>query len=259
MQLFDAHAHISGEALFDDIELILQNAKDASVFKIINIATDAKSLERGLALSSKYPGFIYNTAAITPHDSAIFTGDLCNGIKKAAKAGNLVAIGETGLDYHYMPSDKEIQKKVFIKHLHFALECHLPVVIHCRDAFNDLFEILDAEYMAKPNALPGIMHCFTGSLEEAKETVERNWFVSYSGIVTFKKSQDLKATVPSVPLENILIETDAPYLAPDQLRGKKNEPSYIVHTAKVVGDLKGVSLEEIAAITWNNGKRAFNI
>ena len=140
--------------------------------------------------------------------------------------------------------------------MHLALECELPIVIHCRDAFADFFQIIDEEY---PVNKKGVLHCFTGTLEEAKEVVKRDWYLSLSGIVTFKRSEELREVAKIVPLDQLLIETDTPYLAPQSRRGKQNEPSYLPETAKLIADVKGISLEELAKATANNATELFKL
>ncbi|MCK4934085.1 MAG: TatD family hydrolase, partial [Simkaniaceae bacterium] len=168
------------------------------------------------------------------------------------RAGKLVAIGETGLDYFYEHSDKELQKAFLIRYIQLAADCKLPVVIHCRDAFSDLYSILD-EHLKTPLML----HCFTGSLEEANEAIERGYRISISGIATFKKSGELRETIKQIPLEYLVLETDSPFLAPQNYRGKQNEPSFIVETAKMLANVKGVPFDLVAQVTTKNAERFF--
>ena len=163
-------------------------------------------------------------------------------------------VGETGLDYHYAHSPKEVQQRFLKKYLLLAAETGLPVIFHCREAFTDLFALVDAEY---PKKAPAILHCFTGTLEEAEKVLERGWYLSLSGIVTFKKSEALREVAKRVPLSQLLIETDAPYLAPHSRRGKPNEPSFLVETAACIAQAKGVPVEEIALASASNAKKLF--
>ncbi|ADI37484.1 uncharacterized deoxyribonuclease yabD [Waddlia chondrophila 2032/99] len=258
IQLIDSHAHLSSSQVWPEINEILKRAEEASVSHIVNICTDKETLEKGIELSKHYP-WIYHTAATTPHDVEK-EGDLYfSFIAEHARQGSLVAIGETGLDYYYEHSLKDIQKKFLIKYLHLALETSLPVVIHCRDAFADFFEILDAEYRVDGQHAPGVLHCFTGTMQEAEAVLEKGWFLSLSGIVTFKKSEELREVAKIVPLEQLVIETDTPYLAPQKHRGKRNEPSYLPETAQYIADIKGISLEELSLATYNNAKTLFKL
>ncbi|MCH9633575.1 MAG: putative metal-dependent hydrolase YcfH [Chlamydiae bacterium] len=252
---FDSHAHLTGNTLFAEIDSYLKRAQAASVSSIVNICTDYETLKRGLEIAKKYPWF-YNTGATTPHDVAKEGEAFFTHFEKAAKGGSLVAIGETGLDYYYEHSPKELQKTFLKRYLQLALDCHLPVVIHCRDAFEDFFTILDSDY--SPDA-QGILHCFTGSKEEAKELVDRGWTLSFSGIVTFKKSEGLREAAEIVPLDQLLIETDSPYLAPQSQRGKTNEPAFVVEVAQTLAQVKGVELKQIAEATTKNASRIFKI
>lgn len=252
----DSHAHLTSDAVFQDIDLLLNHAQEAGLSKIINICTDPVTLERGLALHKRAP-WIFNSAATTPHDVDKEGEEVFPVIEACARAGNLVAIGETGLDYYYEHSQKATQKKFLIKYLHLALEFQLPVVIHCREAFADFFEILDSEYVQEGRHGPGVLHCFTGSLDEAAKVLDRGWYLSLSGIVTFKKSTELHEIAKLVPLDQLLIETDTPYLAPQSHRGKRNEPAFIVDTAAHIAALKGISLAEVADATRANAEKLF--
>lgn len=249
----DSHAHLTYDPLFGDIENILKRAKNAKVDHIFNICTDLKTAERGLELSLLYSN-IKNIGATTPHDVEKEGEEMFPFFSKLAKEGKLVAVGETGLDYYYEHSDKALQKKYLIAYMHLALEAKLPLVIHCRDAFEDLFEIADAEY----EGAPLLMHCFTGNREIAKKCLDRGWFLSYSGIVTFKKSTDLQDAAIYTPLDRMLIETDSPYLAPQSKRGKTNEPAFLVETAEKLSILKGVPLADLASMTTQNALGFFN-
>ena len=189
--MIDSHAHLGADDLFENIDEVLARAKNAGISEIVNICTNLVTLERGLALRKKFP-WIYNAAATTPHDVEKEGEEVFPHIAYHAIKGDLNAIGETGLDYHYTHSAPEIQKLYLRRYLRLALECQLPVVIHCRDAFTDFFEILDQEYTIGGKHAPGVLHCFTGTVAEAEAVISRGWFLSLSGIVTFKKSEMLR-------------------------------------------------------------------
>lgn len=252
--LIDSHAHLGYEPLYQQIEEILKRALSQGVTKIINICTDQITAERGVALREKYP-FIFNVGSTTPHDTLKQAEQHFSMFANLAHSKQLVAIGETGLDYFYDFSPKDIQQKWFIKYLELACQTNLPIVIHCRDAFNDLFSITKEFYKDRPL----LLHCFTGSVEEAKKALDRGWMISFSGIVTFKKSTSLQEAAKYVPLESMLIETDSPYLAPQSKRGQSNEPSYIVETAKFLAELKGIHFEEFGNICSKNTENFFRI
>lgn len=251
--MFDSHAHLTSDAIFNEIDLVLSRAQEAGVKHIVNICTDAITLERGLALAKRYP-WISNAASTTPHDAEKEGDEVFPLMEKHTIAGDLVAVGETGLDYFYYQATAEIQQHLLRRYLQLALKCNLPVIIHCRDAFADLFKILDEQ---KP--INGILHCFTGTKEEAMELIARGWHVSFSGVITFKKSELLRQIVKEIPIDRLLIETDAPYLAPQSKRGKLNEPAFLKETASTIAELKGITVEELITTTTKNAKRVFNI
>lgn len=254
----DSHAHLTSSPLFHRLDAVLANAQAANITQIINICTDQNSLEKGLELAKNNP-WIFNAAATHPHDVEKEGEDLFPIMSQAALLGKIVAVGEIGLDYHYMHSSKEVQKQFLRRYLQLAIESHLPVIIHCREAFSDFFNILDTEYKIGGNYGPGVLHCFTGTLAEAEQVLKRDWYLSLSGIVTFKKSAELREVAKIVPLERLLIETDAPYLAPQSHRGKENEPAFLPETAEVIATVKGISLAELAHATLQNTCRLFKI
>ncbi|MGL5263876.1 MAG: TatD family hydrolase [Candidatus Rhabdochlamydia sp.] len=245
----DTHAHLTSDALVDNTQQILARAQMAKVEKIVNICTGEKSLKAGLELRKKTP-WVFNTAATTPHDVEKEGESFFPFVEEAAYNKELIAIGETGLDYHYQHSEKKMQKTYLQRYLDLSYRVNLPIIFHCRDAFADLFAIAD-------RPLSAVLHCFTGNLEEAKKVLERGWYLSISGIVTFKKSQQLQDIVKYVPLEHLLIETDAPYLAPGIHRGKVNEPAFLIETAKMIASLKQMSIEEVARQTKANAEKFF--
>lgn len=249
--LFDAHAHLTGEKLLPDVEEILARAKDAGVGTIVNICTGVQSLEAGLLLQKKHP-WVWQTAATTPHDVEEEGELFFPYVERAAREGKLVAIGETGLDYCYEHSPKKVQKYWLKRYFALATKTDLPVIFHCREAFEDLFEMADREYEGQ-----AILHCFTGTLQEARGVLERGWLISISGIATFKKSVELREIVKFVPLDSLVIETDAPYLAPQSKRGQVNEPAFIEETAQMIADVKGVAFEEVVRITRENAVNFF--
>jgi TatD DNase family protein len=254
IRIADSHAHLGYEGIYEEIDTILARAQARGVTSIINICTNALTLERGIELHKRFP-WVYNAASITPHDVEKEGAGFFPLVKQAALNGKLVAIGETGLDYYYNHSPQDLQQQELIRYFHLALETNLPVVIHCRDAFADFFKILDQEY---PSAR-GVLHCFTGTVAEAKEVLKRGWYLSLSGIVTFKKSTELQEVAKIVPLDQLLIETDTPYLAPQTHRGKRNEPSYVADTGAFIAEIKGISFEQLAEQTYINCQTLFGL
>jgi len=251
--LTDSHAHLTFDKNIG-LEALLERARAAHVSRIVNICTDPQSLEAGLLLEKRYP-WIRNAGATTPDDVEREGESAFAFFAEAARQRRLAAIGETGLDYHHR-SDRSAQKIFFVRYLHLAAECKLPAIFHCREAFNDLFAIADAEY---PKGASAVLHCFTGTQIEAEKVLERGWMISLSGIITYKNAQALRDVARTIPLESILIETDSPFLAPQSKRGKVNEPSFIVETAQCLANLKGVSIQEIARATTANARKVFSL
>ena len=197
---------------------------------------------------------VSNAGATTPHDVEKEGEAFFSAFEKAALEGKLVAVGETGLDYYYEHSKKEMQQEFFIKYMELARRAKLPLIIHCRDAFDDFFDLVDAHY---PEKKAGVLHCFTGTVRDAEKLIERDWYLSFSGIITFKKSEELREVVSITPLEQMFIETDAPYLAPQSRRGKVNEPSYVIETAEMIAKVKNLSLTEVQQKTFSNAQSFF--
>lgn len=242
--------------MYFDIDSILTRATHASVTSIINICSNSMAHSRGLALKKRYP-WIYNTGGTHPHDTQQMGEEEYAYFEKVAVAKELIAIGEIGLDYYHAHSPKDTQIEYMKKYITLAIQENLPVVFHCREAFSDLFAVCDAHF---PNSRGRvILHCFTGSWEEAMGVLDRGWYLSISGIITFKKSEWLRTIISKVPLSSLLLETDCPYLSPGKYRGKRNEPAWIIETAKVCAELKQCSLEELATATFNNTKKIFGI
>lgn len=242
----DSHAHLCAGDFEGDLDKILSSSREVNIEKIINICTNPEELKKGLRLSKQYP-WIYNAGATTPHDAET-EGDLYfEEFASHARAGDLIAIGETGLDYHYYLESASMQQNLLRRYFRLALECDLPIIIHCREAFSDFFRILDEEYSGR-----GVLHCFTGTWEEAQELIARGWYLSFSGIVTFKKSQALQQIVGQIPLKHLILETDAPFLAPLRYRGKRNEPAYLIETARFIAEVRGMKLEELALASTQN-------
>ncbi len=253
MQFIDTHAHLTSEQILPLIEGVLGRAQEKGICTIVNICTDENSLKEGLLLRGNYP-WVFNAAATTPHDVELEGASFFPLVERCAVEGKLIAIGETGLDYFYEHSNREEQQKYLSLYFSLATQVKLPLIFHCRDAFTDLFSMADQEY----HGFPAVLHCFTGTLEEAKAVLDRGWYLSLSGIVTFKKSEGLREVAQYVPLDRLLIETDSPYLAPQSHRGKRNEPSYLQETAQIIAHAKRISLEKLALATVKNAEAFFS-
>ncbi len=250
--MIDSHAHLTSSQILPQVDDLVDRAKEAGVKTIINICTDQPSLEEGLKLAKRNKN-IFNAAATTPHDVQEDGETFFPIVERVVD--KLIAIGETGLDYFYEHSPKKVQQDFLVRYLQLALHTKLPIIFHCRDAFGDLFSIADE--MAQD--LPAVLHCFTGTKEEAKGCLDRGWFVSFSGIITFKKSEELREVVRYVPLNRMFVETDTPYLAPQSHRGKQNEPAFVVEIAEKIAEIKGISLSEVDKIVSENISRFFRL
>jgi len=255
MHFFDSHAHLSSTEVLPLIDAVVIRAKSCGVSRMLNICTNLETLQNGFKLAERFPE-IFNAGATTPHDVETEGEAMFPLFVDAARKKKLVAIGETGLDYYYKELNPEVQKRFLKMYLHLALECKLPVIFHCREAFADLFAVADAEYA---KGAPAILHCFTGRVQEAEEVLKRGWYLSLSGIATFKKSEALREVAKMTPLSQLLIETDTPYLAPQSKRGRQNEPSFLPETARIIASAKGLSVEEVAKATFENASKLFTV
>lgn len=254
ISLIDTHCHLEMDVFDNDREEVIKRAKDSGIEAIITISSDFESNLKGVELSCKYD-FIYSSIGIHPHDAKDFSEDIFNKIKALReKTKKIVAIGEIGLDYHYDNSPRNIQRDVFIKQLKYANEVDFPVIIHSRDAKNDTLNIVKDSFIKR-----GVFHCFSGDMDMAEKVISMGFFISIAGPVTFKNARRLREIVKIIPDEHLLIETDAPYLTPEPLRGKRNEPSYLFYTAKTIAEIRGISLEDLSRITTLNAKRLFGI
>ena len=252
--LVDHHCHLDFPQLVADREGILARAKAAGVGVMVTISTRVRQLPTLLDICAAHDN-IYCSVGTHPHNADEERGIPADEIVRLAQHPKVVAIGEAGLDYYYKKSSPEAQAEGFRQHIEAARRTGLPLEIHTRDADDDTLAILEDEH-AK-GAFPAILHCYTGGPKLAARAVELGLYVSFTGVVTFKKAEALRDIARAVPLDRLLVETDAPYLAPEPFRGKTNEPSYVVHTAATLAEVKGVSREEMAAATTDNFFRLF--
>jgi TatD DNase family protein len=254
MMLVDHHCHLDFPQLSEDREGVLSRARAAGVGVMVTISTRIRKLPELLAIVEAHDN-IYCSVGTHPHNAHEELDIPVEEIVRLSEHPKVVAIGEAGLDYHYDHSTPEAQAEGFRRHIAAARATGLPLEIHARDADADTAAILEDEH-AK-GAFPAILHCYTGGPDLAARALKLGLYVSFTGVVTFKKSEALREIVKSVPLDRLLVETDAPYLAPVPYRGKTNEPSYVVHTAQTVAETKGVSLDELTAATTENFFRLF--
>lgn len=251
----DTHVHLNADQYEEDLQEVIDRALAANLEKMIVIGFDQKTIERAIQLANDYD-FIYAVIGWHPVDAIDCTEEYLLWIEELAKHPKVVGIGETGLDYHWDKSPKDVQQYWFRKQIHLAQKLNLPIIIHNRDATADVVRILKEENAA---SVGGIMHCFGGSVETARECINMNFMISLGGPVTFKNARQPKEVATEIPLEHLLIETDAPYLAPHPYRGKRNEPAYVTLVAEEIARLKEISIEEVAQKTTENAKRFFKI
>lgn len=250
--MIDTHCHLEMKPFDDDREDVIKRAKE-NLEAVITIGSDFEGSKGAVALAEKYD-FIYASVGIHPHDAKDFNDNIFDQIKAWAKNPKVVAIGETGLDYHYDHSPRAVQKEVFIKQLRYAVESGIPAIIHSREAKKDTLSILEESRISK-----GVLHCFSGDIETAERAMAMGLYISFAGTVTFKKALQIQQIAKVIPDEYLLVETDAPYLAPEPFRGKRNEPAFVKHTAEFIANLRGISTEDIDRITTLNAKRLFGI
>jgi TatD DNase family protein len=256
----DSHAHIDGPEYDADRGEVVKRALDADVRLILNVGTgDPHSghLERAVGLANTHDQ-IYAAVGTHPHDARLYDNQAENRITKLISGEDRVlAWGEIGLDYHYDNSPREIQRDVFRRQLGAAQKCDVPVIIHTREAETDTIDILRAEYAQSIHG--GIMHCFGGSLELARQAIDLGFMISFSGNISFKKADDIRSVARALPLDTLLIETDCPYLTPVPFRGKRNEPARVVEVARVLADLHGKEIAEMGQLTTANFLRFFHL
>lgn len=252
---FDTHAHLNAEQYNEDLKEVIDRALSEGISNIVVVGFDRPTIEKAMKLAEEYE-FIYASVGWHPVDAIDMTDEDLQWIEELSQHPKVVALGEMGLDYYWDKSPKDIQKEVFRKQIQLAKKVKLPIVIHNRDATADIVEILEEEGAGE---VGGIMHCFSGSPEIAKECVDMNFYISLGGPVTFKNAKKPKEVADVIPLDKLLIETDCPYLTPHPYRGKRNEPSYVKLVAEQIADIKGISVEEVASATTENAKKLFGI
>ena len=260
----DSHAHLDGERFDADRDEVLVRARAAGINKIVAIGTGdgPGTLDCAVKLAEKYE-FIYATIGIHPHEAKLATDADFRELEELAKQPKVIAWGEIGLDYFYDHSPRPTQQRVFLRQLELASAAELPIVIHCRpsqdseNAWEDCLRLLQ-EYWAA-SGLGGVLHCFGGTWIQAKQALDMGFMISFAGNVTFPKAQQIRDAAKEVPLDRMLIETDSPFLAPGPYRGKRNEPAFVVETARQLGDLRGLSTEAIGERTARNFYRFFSL
>ncbi|NMA84657.1 MAG: TatD family hydrolase [Epulopiscium sp.] len=250
---FESHAHYDDRAFDKDRHELLEKLQESGIDIIINAAADLSSSKEGIKLAKQYD-FFYATVGVHPHAVEKLEDDHIHILRKYILEPKVVAIGEIGLDYYYEHSPREVQKKWFEKQITLAKENKLPIIVHSRDAAKDTYDILQQH---ASTLYGGVIHCYSGSLEMAKEYVDMGFYLGVGGVITFKNAKKLVEVVREIPLTSLLIETDAPYLTPIPHRGKRNDSTMLPYIAQAIADIKQISLEEVVEQTRENGRNLF--
>ncbi len=247
---FDSHCHVHDERMPGGPDGAVAAAREAGVGAMVTVGCDRATSLAAIEVAGRHDD-VWATVGLHPHEASFGVDTIAD----LFAAPGVVAVGEAGLDYYYDHSPRDAQREAFAAQIQLAHELGLPLVIHTRDAWDDTFDILDAEGTPERT----IFHCFTGGPDDARRCLDRDAYVSFSGIVTFRSATEVQAAAELVPLDRLLVETDAPYLAPVPHRGKRNQPAWVTHTARFIADLRSVSATEIARATWRNGEQAFDL
>jgi TatD DNase family protein len=255
--LIDSHAHIQGTEFAADLTQVIERAHTAGVEEIVVVggAGELSSNEAAVAVAKSFPG-LFATVGMHPHDAKDVSEDDLMRLKSLTADTKVVAVGETGLDFYYEHSPRDLQKKIFARFIRMARETGLPLIVHDRDAHDEIAELLRSEGEGR---LRGVIHCFTGDYQAAKSFLDLGFYLSFSGIVTFKNAEPLRDVARKVPLDRILVETDSPYLAPMPHRGRRNEPAFVREVAETVAAVKNLSLSDVAEATSRNARELFGI
>lgn len=258
MQIIDSHAHLEFPQFDADREEMLARAREAGVVTILAIGSGTASdrLDAAIPFAEKYD-WIYGTVGVHPHESKLATDEWYEELARLAKHPRVLAWGEIGLDYFYDHSPRDVQRSVFRRQLTLARAAKLPVVIHCRDAWPDCLQILEEDW--RSSGLGGIFHCFTGTLAEARQGIEMGFVISFSANITYPKMAHLRDTAAALPLEQILVETDSPFLPPQRIRGKRNEPAFVVEVAQTLANVRNLAPDDVALATAENFRRFFHV
>lgn len=249
--MIDSHCHLDSERFTDDQAAVIDRALAAGVERMMSIGTGdgPPGIDCAVKVADRHAA-VYATVGVHPHDAKLYNDAVGKELAELLKHPKVLAFGEIGLDYHYDHSPRDVQQAAFIEQMRIAADARMPIVIHTREAWDDTFALIEQHW--KPTGLGGIMHCFSGGPAEAQRSLDLGFHLSFAGIVTFPKSLDIQAAAYLCPDDRILIETDAPFLAPVPHRGKRNEPAFVAHTAAKLAELRGVSVDEIIRLTTAN-------
>lgn len=252
--LIDTHCHFNHKHLEEDISGCIERAAQVGVLQMIVVGYDLASTEQAVAQAEAHPGVLFAAIGVHPHDSKDWNAVAEARLRELSRRPSVVAIGEIGLDFHYDFSPREAQYAAFRAQMKLARDVALPIIIHCREAYRETLDVLGAEGVGE---LGGVMHCWAGSPEQAEQTVRMGMALGFGGTLTFKSAEDIRIAARSVPAEALLVETDAPYLAPMPHRGKRNEPAYTRYVADYLAELRGIAIPEFEALTTANARRVF--
>lgn len=255
IKFIDSHAHLDDERFDEDRESLIKSLKENNIELVLNAGADLKTSLSSVELSKKYD-FIYAAVGCHPHDSKYMNEDTMNIFKDLSKNMKVLSIGEIGLDYYYDNSDRDTQRKWFREQIRLAKELDMPYIVHDRDAHEDVLKIMKEEHYSGAR---GILHCYSSSVEMAKEFIKLGFYISLGGPVTFKNSKTPKLVAKEIPLSSLLIETDCPYLSPEPFRGKRNNPALVSYVAEEIAQIRDISVEKVAEQTSINFKKLFNI
>ena len=250
---FDTHAHYDDDRFDEDRDSLLDSMPESGVSLIINAGSSVNNSRRGLQIAERYP-FIYASIGVHPHDAKEMDDDSIAELRELLRAPKALAVGEIGLDYHYTLSEVEVQKQRFREQLELAREAKMPVIIHEREAFADVMEII-----SDFKDLRGVFHCFSGDKHAAGRLLDMGWMLSFTGVVTFKRADVAREAASYVPLERLMLETDAPYLSPEPVRGKRNDSRNLLYIAQRLASERGISVQELADATMRNGRAFFGV
>jgi TatD DNase family protein len=256
MNLIDTHCHLTFEQFGGDVNGVIQRSIAVGVIGWITVGTDLADSRKAVELADKFEN-MFAAVAIHPHEAKSADQQTIAQLKEIAQNSKVVAIGETGLDFHYNFSTPQQQKDCFVRHLETAAELNLPVIIHCREAFDDTVKILESNSKSTKKV---VFHCFSGSVEQAKVVLEKGWYISLTGVVTFRNAEKTREVAKLVPIDRLMIETDAPYMSPEPMRKQKvNEPALLVHTARFIADLRRMELVKFAEQVTATTKQFFTL
>ncbi|MCR2044232.1 TatD family hydrolase [Anaerosalibacter massiliensis] len=254
--LIDSHAHLDDKRFNKDRDRLIKSLEENDISLVINIGADISTSIKSVKLAEEYEN-IYAAVGVHPHSAKEMDDSTIEVLRAFANRDKVVAIGEIGLDFHYDNSPRDIQRKRFIEQIKLAKELDMPIVVHSRDADQETFDIIKEE--AADGKLRGVLHCYSGSAEMAKDYVDLGFYISLAGPVTFKNARKPREVAKTVPIDRLLVETDSPYLTPEPHRGKRNEPLYVRHVASMIAEIRGMSFEDVGRITSENTKKLFNI